>query len=183
MSDLSKAAYVILGLLDAQPRSGYEIKRVVDASTRFFWAASYGQIYPELRRLRELGLISSERDDAGERKRALHRLTPAGRKVLREWLQRPAAPTELRDEKLLKLFFSDCAGSGGRQAALAALEARRAEHAAVAEELRGLEPMVTAAAKPGKLAVLRYGIECNERGARLCERLAAELERDHRESA
>ena len=37
-------AYVILGALRAQPRTGYEIKRLVDKATRFFWAASYGQI-------------------------------------------------------------------------------------------------------------------------------------------
>ena len=44
---------VILGLLSIGPRSGYDIKAVVDRSTRFFWAASYGQIYPELRRLEQ----------------------------------------------------------------------------------------------------------------------------------
>ena len=48
---------VILGFLSQHPRSGYEIKRAVDRSTRFFWAASYGQIYPELRRLQEQGLV------------------------------------------------------------------------------------------------------------------------------
>ena len=42
---------VILGLLAVRPLSGYDIKAIVDRSTRFFWAASYGQIYPELRRL------------------------------------------------------------------------------------------------------------------------------------
>ena len=41
---------VILGLLSGAPRSGYEMKAIVDRSTRYFWAASYGQIYPELRR-------------------------------------------------------------------------------------------------------------------------------------
>src|SRR5690242_6385996 len=103
---LSNTAYVILGLLDARPRTGYEIKRTVDGSTRFFWAASYGQIYPELRKLRAAGLVESERDDAGARKRTVHRLTPAGREALRAWLAEPAATTEYRDEKLLKLFFS-----------------------------------------------------------------------------
>ena len=39
-------------------RTGYEIKSLVDVSTRFFWAASYGQIYPELARLEELGLVT-----------------------------------------------------------------------------------------------------------------------------
>ena len=42
--DLSNTAYVILGMLRHGERSGYEIKQAVDQSTRFFWAASYGQI-------------------------------------------------------------------------------------------------------------------------------------------
>jgi hypothetical protein len=57
---LSGTAVVILGLLDLRPRSGYEIKRTVDRSTRYFWSASYGQIYPELRRLAKAGLIAGE---------------------------------------------------------------------------------------------------------------------------
>ena len=37
-------------MLSLGKRTGYEIKSLGDVSTRFFWAASYGQIYPELRR-------------------------------------------------------------------------------------------------------------------------------------
>jgi PadR family transcriptional regulator, regulatory protein AphA len=47
--ELSATAKVILRMLAQRPRSGYEIKSLVDHSTRYFWAASYGQIYPELR--------------------------------------------------------------------------------------------------------------------------------------
>ena len=36
-------SYVILGMLGLRPMCGYEIKQLVDNSTRFFWAASYGQ--------------------------------------------------------------------------------------------------------------------------------------------
>jgi len=182
---LSNTAYVILGFLDAGPRSGYEIKQAVDRSTRFFWAASYGQIYPELKRLRDGGLVESERDDAGARKRAIHRITREGRRALRDWLAEPAAVTELRDEKLLKLFFSDSAGSGKRASSTGAsvLEARASEHDEVAEQLRALEPSVIALGKPGKLAVLRYGIEFNEWGARHCRNVAGELEREREESA
>ena len=53
--ELSATAKVILGMLAARPRSGYEIKQLVDNSARFFWAASYGQIYPELKRLEDAG--------------------------------------------------------------------------------------------------------------------------------
>src|SRR2546421_8408 len=46
--DLTPTGRVILGMLRLGKRTGYEIKQIVDVSTRFFWAASYGQIYPEL---------------------------------------------------------------------------------------------------------------------------------------
>ena len=75
---------VVLGLLALAPRalSGYDIKAVVDRSTRFFWAASYGQIYPELRRLEREGLIQGEDEPRGERGRRVYKLTKAGRKAL-----------------------------------------------------------------------------------------------------
>ena len=73
---------VILGLLSLGPRSGYEIKATVDRSTRFFWAASYGQIYPELRRLERDGLVEGEDAPTGARNRRVYRLTKAGRKEL-----------------------------------------------------------------------------------------------------
>ena len=76
--ELSPTAYVILGMLNLAPRSGYEIKALVDESTRFFWAASYGQIYPELKRLEEAGLIEGTSSPQGGRKRTIYELT-AGR--------------------------------------------------------------------------------------------------------
>src|SRR3954467_5172712 len=89
---------VILGLLSLGPRSGYDIKNVVDRSTRFFWAASYGQIYPELRRLEAEGLIAGEDSPNGARERRAYKLTAAGREALREWLLGRTVTIELRDE-------------------------------------------------------------------------------------
>src|SRR5207247_6193606 len=80
---------VVLGLLSLAPRSGYDIKTVVDRSTRFFWAASYGQIYPELRRLEEEGLIEGEDAPNGGRGRRVFKLTGAGHEALGAWLQLP----------------------------------------------------------------------------------------------
>lgn len=105
--ELSSVGRVILGALRRGPRSGYEIKCLVDRSTRFFWAASYGQIYPELHRLQDAGLIEGASKPTGERRRTLYRLTPRGRRALRAWLLTPDAAYELRDEGLLKLFFAD----------------------------------------------------------------------------
>jgi PadR family transcriptional regulator, regulatory protein AphA len=178
---LSSTAYVILGFLAREPKSGYEIKQAVDTSTRFFWTASYGQIYPELRRLEEAGLVESERDDAGGRKRTVHRITAEGRKALRAWVAQPAAPTEFRDEKLLKLFFTGAAGGArSNTTARETLEAHAAEHAELAERLESLRPTVAEMGDPHKLAVLRYGIELHRWGLRHCEQAARELARDER---
>ena len=67
--ELNKTSYVILGMLRLGRHTGYDIKQLVDVSTRFFWAASYGQIYPELARLEEAGLVRGESDEASGRRR------------------------------------------------------------------------------------------------------------------
>ncbi len=82
MEQLSATAYVILGFVSNEPRSGYEIKAVVDNSTRFFWAASYGQIYPELKRLSEAGLIAGSDSPTGGRKRTVYEITADGEEEL-----------------------------------------------------------------------------------------------------
>jgi PadR family transcriptional regulator AphA len=171
--ELSNTAYVILGMLGWRPMSGYEIKALVDRSTRFFWAASYGQIYPELRRLAAEGLIEGKASPQGGRRRNVYRLTPTGRRELQAWLGVDADVFELRDEGLLKLFFADAAGS---EAAIAALDSKRREHERVLARLEEVE----ATKRPDGFAylVLRYGIECNRWQAEWCERTMRELEND-----
>ena len=161
---------VILGLLFHGPCSGYEIKAIVDRSTRFFWAASYGQIYPELRRLERAGLVTGEDAARGRRARRVYRLTDAGRRELEAWLHGPATTVELRDESLLRLFFADALP---REEAVGLLEARRRGHEQYLAELRAIE--AGAGEDPPFVAlVLRWGIAFNEWGAEWCTR---ELER------
>jgi PadR family transcriptional regulator, regulatory protein AphA len=105
---LTPTGRVILGMIALGRQTGYEIKQVVDRSTRHFWAASYGQIYPELRRLEEQGLVRGQSDPRGGRARTVYELTPAGQDALGGWLEPAPEPMfEVRDEGMLKLFFSD----------------------------------------------------------------------------
>jgi PadR family transcriptional regulator AphA len=172
--ELSPTAYVILGMLRNEPRSGYEIKRVVDRSTRFFWAASYGQIYPELRALAEAGLVEGESRPTGGRRRTVYRLTDAGREELRRWLDRPPDRLELRDEGLLKLFFAGAAEPGK---AVELIDAKRRLMEEKLAALREIEPYAAAAASsdPFPYLVLRYGVESSEWVIGWCERARAEL--------
>jgi PadR family transcriptional regulator, regulatory protein AphA len=107
-AELTPTGRVILGMLALGKTTGYDIKQFVDKSTRHFWAASYGQIYPELKRLEDQGLVAGRSEPTGGRARTTYALTDAGRRALRAWLESDAEPIEeLRDEGMLKLFFSD----------------------------------------------------------------------------
>ena len=169
--ELSPTAYVILGMLRTNPKSGYEIKTLVDHSTRLFWAASYGQIYPELRRLAKAGLIEGADAPRNGRKRTVYRITRSGRDALRAWLRKPPETFETRDEGLLKLFF---AGALPPQEAVGTLRAMREHHRGVVERLREIEPKATAAGG-FPLMVLQGGIEFNEWQADWCERMEKQL--------
>ena len=164
--DLSPTAYVILGMLRTGPKSGYEIKSLVDNSTRFFWAASYGQIYPELRRLAAAGLVEGTDAPRDGRKRTVYKLAGAGRNELRAWLREPPSTYELRDEGLLKLFF---AGALPPEDAVQTLRSMREHRLEVAAQLREIEPKAMAVGG-FPLLVLRGGIEYNEHFADWCER-------------
>lgn len=133
MTELSPTARVILGMISMGRRTGYDIKALVDKSTRFFWAASYGQIYPELKRLEADGLIRAAAPEGG-RRRTEYELTEAGRAALHDWLTSDAELTyEMRDEGLLKFFF----GSAMEPAeAIAHLDAMAACHDERAARLR-----------------------------------------------
>jgi PadR family transcriptional regulator, regulatory protein AphA len=105
--DPTSVTWAVLGLLEQRPRSGYDIKRAVDRTIRHFWAASYGQIYPELKRLEAAEWIRGSDDPQGGRSRRTYSITATGRAELQRWLRAGDTRVELRDESLLRLFFAD----------------------------------------------------------------------------
>ena len=124
MSRRRLTPYPLLGLLAEQPLSGYDLRRAIEATFGHFWAESYGQIYPELRRLAAAGLVEAVGGGADGASRKLFRLTPAGEAELASWIREPAAGQVLRNEMLLKLYF---AGSQRPETARAHLSRRREE--------------------------------------------------------
>ena len=103
---MNKTKYAVLGALSMWPMTGYDIRKVLESGIGRFWSESYGQLYPQLRKLSEEGLIRrSEETARGKPRRIMYSLSPAGRAQLREWLARPAVIGTAREEVLLKLFF------------------------------------------------------------------------------
>jgi PadR family transcriptional regulator AphA len=170
--ELSPTAYVILGRVSTEPRSGYEIKALVDNTTRFFWAASYGQIYPELKRLAKEGLVEGVDAPRGERRRTVYAITAAGEEELKAWLREPPVTIEMREEGLLKLFFS---GVLPHEDAAQTLRSMREMRTGLAQRLRTMEPGAREKEDPFPLIVLQGGIEFNEWFAEWCERMEKQL--------
>src|SRR5215218_8122340 len=172
MEQLSSTAYVILGMVRKEPRSGYEIKALVDNSTRFFWAASYGQIYPELKHLAEAGLIAGSDSPAGGRRRTVYEITADGEEELRAWLRQEPETFEMRDEGLLKLFFADALP---REEAVEILRSMRTKRLVVNQQLRAIEQLKGEIDDPFPMIVLQGGLEFSKWFADWCERMEAKL--------
>jgi DNA-binding PadR family transcriptional regulator len=168
VESLSPTAYVILGMVSEEPRSGYEIKAVVDGTTRFFWAASYGQIYPELKRLAEQGLVVGSDAPTGGRRRTVYEITADGEEELKAWLRRPPETYEMREEGLLKLFF---AAALEPDEAVEIVRSMRAHRLAANAALRQMRPMAEAKGDAYPLLVLEGGLEFTEWFADWCERV------------
>ena len=175
--ELSRTAYVILGMLKLGRRTGYEIKSLVDVSTRFFWAASYGQIYPELERLEQAGLVKGQRKPGDPRRRKAYVLTKAGERALHDWLTSDAPlHFELRDEGLLKFFFSDGLSPEEK---VEQLRRMRAAHERMLTKMRAIEP---AARKAGEergerhpVMTLDFGLAYQDFLIDWCKRMERQL--------
>ncbi|MGI8415328.1 MAG: PadR family transcriptional regulator [Nakamurella sp.] len=85
----------LLGLLEARPSHGYDLKRAHDELFRTERPLAYGQVYSTLARLLKNGLVSVDGTEAGEgpdRKR--YAITDAGVTDIDQWLSSPENPQE-----------------------------------------------------------------------------------------
>jgi DNA-binding PadR family transcriptional regulator len=105
---LSFTSYAVLGMIALRgPSTAYDVKRAMAHLTEEFWAVPHAQYYVETERLEQLGLLHSEQEPQGRRRR-VYTVTPAGEKALDAWLAEPAFESiQLRDVALLKLFMSE----------------------------------------------------------------------------
>jgi len=99
---------VILGLLNIEPMTGYDLKKNMDNSTQLFWHAELSQIYPTLKQLEAKGLVKVEVvPQKGKPNKKIYSITKTGRRALIAWLNEPldVMPT-IKNPVLLRLFFS-----------------------------------------------------------------------------
>lgn len=98
--------HAILGFLNYEPMTGYDIKKIIDLSVSHFWPAVQSQIYRSLGRMEADGWLSVEtisQDPKPPRK--VYHLTALGREELFRWLNQPQPIHEVRLAWLVQIFF------------------------------------------------------------------------------
>jgi DNA-binding PadR family transcriptional regulator len=94
----------MLGLIaEMDGASGYDLLKVFEISLGTVWQATQSQLYGELARLTEVGLLEVSAE--GARRRKEYAITEAGRVELRRWLVEVPPKPNPRDEPLLRVFF------------------------------------------------------------------------------
>ncbi|WP_436793594.1 PadR family transcriptional regulator [Actinospongicola halichondriae] len=160
---LTPTSYVVLGLVHTlQPCTSYDMKQLVKISIGNFWSFPHSQLYAEPARLVSDGLLVEEQEEVGRRRR-LYRLTDAGESAFRDWARLPAQEIgELRDEGLLKLFFSD---TSDRDAVVELAHAQVEVHEERIRTLTRLRDEVRDEAAPAQLATLELGLRWDRTAA------------------
>jgi PadR family transcriptional regulator AphA len=102
--------YAILGYLSTAPGSGYDLAQQLQGGLGWFWSASHSQIYPELKRLEDAGLVEGAPTTVGEKlEKRVYSITDEGRKALTAWASGPPVYRPNRDPERLQLIFADLA--------------------------------------------------------------------------
>jgi len=95
--------FALLGSLADQPRTGYALLKHFEQSLAYAWPASHSQIYPELARLLEEGLI--EQTASGARNSKTYAVTERGFEEITRWLRETEPDRRVRSEASLRTFF------------------------------------------------------------------------------
>lgn len=141
-------AHAILGFLDYEPMTGYDLKKIFDQSVAHFWSATQSHIYKALENLEADGFVESKIiPQEGRPNRKEYHITKKGRAELRQWVSTPLPLSQTREAWLIQIFF---AHNNSNEEIAALLKARAEEIHQVLEAFRTQIPssMEEGAAKP-----------------------------------
>lgn len=155
MRTLNATAASLLGLLHDGPLTGWDLVAKAQDRIGNFWTLTQSQVYRELARMTDDGLVTV--GAPGPRDRKPYTITDDGRSAFASWLDADPAHDQIRVPLLLTILFSDHLRPG-RLAEIIATE--RAKHATRLAAYREHEQELTD--DPVRLATLRFGIRHEE---------------------
>jgi DNA-binding PadR family transcriptional regulator len=150
MRTLNATAASLLGLLHDGPLTGWDLVATAQDQIGNFWTLTQSQVYRELTRMTEDGLVTV--GAPGPRDRKPYTITDAGREAFADWINADPARDQLRVPLLLTIQFAGHLRPGRLEEIIAT---ERAAHADRLAAYREHERQLT---DPQRLATLRFGI-------------------------
>ncbi|MFW9923527.1 MAG: PadR family transcriptional regulator [Candidatus Thorarchaeota archaeon] len=102
--------FVVLGILNHEPMTGYDIKERIEREVGYFWPeVDYNKIYPTLKKIEKKNLATMKIDDKNYPPKKIYTLTDTGYNYFMKWLSQPVKMTKhgftYFQEFLLKIHF------------------------------------------------------------------------------
>lgn len=126
-------------MLTRGEHSGYDLLKAIEGGVGIFWTPAKSQLYALLPKLVERGLLKARRVEQEKRPdKTLYRITPAGRRALRDGLMQASQAVD-RNAFELRVFFGEHLRPGALRKMI---EARRDSQRAHLAKLEEIEPTV-----------------------------------------
>lgn len=153
------------------------MKQVFDSSLSFFSGASFGSIYPSLKRCEQHGLVNMRVEiQDGRPNRKVYSITPKGKAAFRKALKENLEISPYRNEFLVRLFFFSHLAAKAR-------EGLTTEYLSyLRRRLARLESLATLAKEKGdpfQLMCYRFGLRHVRHLIENMEQVRQELEEYH----
>lgn len=163
----TKTRYVLCGLLAEGPKTGYDLKKLIDERFKSFWNESYGQIYPELKSLLDEKYIEIMHKTKSSRRNVSYQLTQKGYELLEDWLLIEPEKESVRLEILLKTYFSK---HGSKTSIIDYLESFKNEHNQDLKQLTDFKNTLNENSEQKELiSVLDFSIKINKAYIQWCD--------------
>jgi DNA-binding PadR family transcriptional regulator len=179
MENTMALSHAIMTALLEQDMTGYELAKSFDTSLGLFWRASHQQIYQDLAKLQQQGLLAGEAiTQQGKPDKIAYTLTSAGRSALERWVFDSSRLQESKDDLFVKLYNLSTTNSEHLSAEIAQRKAAMAQRLHLYQTIRQRHyhmPSALAVRQQGVYLALLAGIGGAEQFVCWCDQALALL--------
>jgi len=177
---ISTLSLAVLGLIQQEPRSGYDLRKVFSTTPMGHFSTSPGAIYPALKRLEKNGWIRGSIDNnKALRPRMVYRITAKGLHALKQHLLQTVTQNAViwrMDDLMLRFAFMD--EVAGREYTLKFLQEFLAETKSYLRTLRQYQDQMKGTIPATARLAMENGINNYQMNVRWAERAIKELAKD-----
>ena len=163
---------MILGMVLEEDLTGYDIKKRIENGIGVFYKASFGSLYPALKKLTAKGYLAMCEEPQGNRRKIFYRITEEGKAVFYGWLSAPMNLLDGTNTHLAKVYFFDKLPPDIREQQIMAYEVNNTNYLHRLEALeKEFDRMENKDCFYYKLSTLYYGICVTQKTVQWCRHI------------